>query len=368
MPKSSTGRSIATVVIAALGASAGLLAAPSVQGVAPPTYTFTDLGTPGGNRSIATAINNVGQVVGYGSTDPSSFSHAFIWQNGIITPLDDDGAASSQALDINDAGAIVGAASFSRSEDTGVFWPGQNGQPIALGSLGPLNVSTYANAINNAGAITGNSNTENFFSPFHAFLWQNGVMRDLGTLGGRSSSGKAINNAGAIAGFAGVQSNEPHAALWQNGLVTDLGTLGGARSGANDINDRGAVVGESRLADGTSDRAFLWQNGAMRDLGTLGGDNSIAHAINEANAIVGAAETTTGETHAVLWSNGSPLDLNSVLPPGSPWTLVEANDINEDGEIVGVGEINGQERAFLLTPTVDPPPAMRRLYLPLLPR
>jgi probable HAF family extracellular repeat protein len=77
----------------------------------------------------------------------------------------------------------------------------------------------------------------------HAFLWENGVMTDLGTLGSGGSSGaNAINPAGQVVGYSGPPGNE-HASLWEKGVVTDLGTLGGPFSQAYDINPAGQVVG-----------------------------------------------------------------------------------------------------------------------------
>jgi probable HAF family extracellular repeat protein len=355
MNKLSIGRALAALALALVGLPVALSAMPAAQGAAVPAYTITDLGTLGGDESVATAINNVGQVVGYSQTSPSSFSHAFVWEDGVISPLDDENAISSQALDINDAGQVVGEISFTRLESSAVLW--DDGERVDLGTLGQTPVQAVANGINNAGQITGNSTTEDFFSPFHAFLWQNGNLEDLGTLGGRSSSGEAINQAGQIVGFALDENNNPHAALWENGTIIDLGTLGGSRSGANDINNKGQIVGGSELADETTNQAFVWQNGTMSGLAGLGGDRSFANAINETGQIVGFAETADGEWRAVLWQQNTIIDLNTLLPADSPWTLTVANDINDAGAIVGVGLLDGLERAFLLTPEQKPEPS-----------
>ena len=85
----------------------------------------------------------------------------------------------------------------------------------------------------------------------HAFLWQAGVMQDLGTLQGGASAAVAINKGGDVAG-----SSDGHAFLWTRGTMIDLGTLGGPNSRATAINVSGRVVGTSGTADGT-DHAFV---------------------------------------------------------------------------------------------------------------
>jgi len=114
------------------------------------------------------------------------------------------------------------------------------------------------------------------------------------------------------------------------------------------------VVGLSDLPGDTTFHAFLWQNGVMRDLGTLPGDvASLADAINSKGQVVGRSVDMDGNNRAFLWQNGVMTDLNTLIPADSPLFLIQANDNNSRGQIVGFAlQIStGEVHAFLATPT-----------------
>jgi probable HAF family extracellular repeat protein len=173
---------------------------------------------------------------------------------------------------------------------------------------------------------------------------------DLGTLGEQftTSEARAVNQRGQIVGDSFLAGLGPeHAFLWSNGSMRDLGTLGGLTSDATDINDRGQVVGVSATAAGEQ-HAFLWADGSMRDLGTLGGATSVAQAINDRGQVLGTSDTATEGQHVFLWEHGSMRDLG--LPPGTT-----ANDLNEHGQLTGGHPAYRLERGHLVELQPDDP-------------
>jgi probable HAF family extracellular repeat protein len=143
-----------------------------------------------------------------------------------------------------------------------------------------------------------------------------------------------------------------HPFLWDQGVLRDLGTFGGDNGNALWVNDDGVVVGQADVVGSQEHHAFLWTQGVMNDLGTLDGDScSVAWAINSKGQVVGTSDQCIAAPRAFLWERGQIIDLNVFVPPSSDLTLVEPHYINERGEITGNAVLsNGDLRAFLLIP------------------
>ena len=127
------------------------------------------------------------------------------------------------------------------------------------------------------------------------------------------------------------------------------------------MNDAGEVVGFSDTATGapTLTDAFLWRNGRMTDIGTLGGDCfSGAFGINAKGQVVGQSISCDFTVFtAFLWQDDQIIDLNVFVPAGSGLMLNEVEEINDHGEIFGIGTLpNGDARAFLLIPVGEDDP------------
>jgi probable HAF family extracellular repeat protein len=290
-------------------------------------FTVTDLGTVGGYYSAGTAINDLGQVVGYSETADHSSVHAFLWsKSGGMQDLTPGPGVNnwSYASGINIVEQVVGVASF----------------PV------PANNSTcFAQCFQS-----------------HAFLWTKATgMQDLGTLGNYSAA-HGINIKREIVGDTAVTGgNSLDPFLWtKSGVMQDLGTLGGCESQAEGITDFGQVVGGSTIEGcGGIRHAFLWtKQTGMQSLGTPPGTSfGGPGAINWFGIVVGAACPqpclSQESVHAFMWSESTGwVDLNSLIPTDSGWTLENASGINAWGQITGQGFINGQYHAFLLTPNI----------------
>lgn len=314
-------------------------------------YKLEDLGTLGGNMSIAYGINDSGQVVGESKTS-EGYRRGFLYSNGTMSDI---GALvnESVAYSINNSGQITGWAYVSGDTIYHAFLY-ENGIMRDLGTLGGLTSIGYC--INNNGQIVGSSIPYNYIWEY-AFLYENNVMSNLGVLGsGAESVAYGINDYGQIAGCSQTQGNfVARAFLYENGLMIDLGTFGGQMSCATGINNSGQIVGCAYYSD-TIYHAFIYENNVMYDIGTLGGTNSYAEEINESGDIIGTSATENNEWHAFLYTNGIMYDLNDLLIQSqSGWRIIEVFDIDNFGNIVGYG-INqlGETRAIYLQQIPEP--------------
>jgi probable HAF family extracellular repeat protein len=337
-------------------------------------YYVANLGTLGGptGSSYAQAVNADGQVVGY-ATDSGGIEHAFLYSAG--TGMQDLGvvlgASRSWATGINGSRQVVGYLSYSDAGSdnyTGFLYS----VPDGVKNLGTLDGGTYSVAlgINTFGQVVGYADNSKGDRRAVSLAGPDDKLKDLGTLGGRSSVASAIDNhgidTGQIVGWSETSTGRTHAFLFTvSGGMQDVGTLPGAPVGgysmAHATNDNWLVVGESSSASGAA-HAFLFNpmlGGpiAMRDLGVLsGGMASCALGINNNVQVVGwSAYDASGAHHAFLCSNGSMIDLNSAISQTLGWTLTDATAVNSAGQIVGFGTIgkSGGARAFLLTPALS---------------
>jgi uncharacterized membrane protein len=302
------------------------------------SYTITDLGAlPGATTSTAVDINNAGQIVG------NSGGYGFLWENGAMQSLGAlPGADSSAAARINNGGQVVGSSGGSA-----FLW--QGGAMQNLGGL-PGAASSSAFGINDLGQVVGGSGG-------HAVLWQSGTIQELATPSGHyGSSATAINNLGQIAGTSNwsgpcMNCNKTYGVVWQNGTATPSTFLPqGAyeeRVSVSRINDSGQVVGTSNQTE-PLERMVGYVKGSGGP--TTFPFHSSASGLNELGQVVGTQPAGPSAVGAFLWHSDTGMQaLFPMIVNGSGWSINPV-DINDHGWIVGTGTYDGLSRGFLLTP------------------
>ncbi len=300
-----------------------------------PSYTLTDLGPKGNPLSEANYVNNNGFVAGI-ATVTGGAQHAMLWYEGISGDIGVPGLGgpNSGAGGVNESGLAVGGAETSSKDPNNENFCGYG---TGLQCL--------------------------------VFLWQNGVITQLPTLGGVNAGYGSINNLGEVAGYAenktrdskcpsgvalngsGPQVLDYEAVIWGPGAgeIRQLSPLHGDTVGvAFWINDKGQAVGMSGTCantqlpgPGASAHAVLWENGSVTDLGNLGGTanpallgvGNAALAINNRGQVVGTSALSGNTTHhAFLWTWDTGMrDLGTL-----PGDIVSAGlGINNRGEVIG---------------------------------
>jgi probable HAF family extracellular repeat protein len=360
-----------SLTVAIAGVLVLLLASPAH---AQRTYTVTDLGAVAGAiLTNPTDINNRGEAA---VTSILSFRRprprfGFVSQDGKMTLLPALGGQFTFAFAISDSGVVAGSATLAGDRIThAAIWDGDFTQATDLGTLGGS--TSAALWLNNGRQVVGDSALANE-TDFHAFLWDRGVMTDLGALGGSFSFAFAINDGGLIVGQSDTTTDiDPvfglptfHGFIWDRGVLSDVGEIFGGRFNyTQSVNNRGDIVGAADLAGDQTGHAFMLRHGSLIDLGTVPGDtNSAALAVNNRGQVVGLSALAFGDPsfgppvnnfqcpcHAAIWEDGKAFDLNTLIPAGSGWQLGNALGINDHGQIVGSGLFNNEFRAFLLTP------------------
>jgi probable HAF family extracellular repeat protein len=355
------------------------------------SYKITDLGTNNSkdNFSMAMGLNNQGWAENMdGFVNPPennlfttvSRGRAVINIDGLNIDLGTLGKPDGNSWinwgGINDRGEAVGMSETADLDPNGedvcgfgtyltcvpFLW--QNGHMSALPTVGGNN--GQASAINNRGEVVGfaeTANTDPTCPPaptISPVLWEKGHAQPL-PLVGTDPDGFAngINDQGQAVGYSGSCIAAKHAVMWENGTAFVLQDLGGTRSNvAYVINNLGQIAGKVRSADGTHFVAALWQpDGTLTIHEPLPGDlDAFATGINNLGQVVGNDfDSNFNWSHGFIWQNGVMTDLNTLIPADSNLSVISASNINERGQISGMAwVVNGPDagniHAYLATP------------------
>ena len=326
-------------------------------------YTVTDLGALNCcfdwyAASAALAVNAQGDVAGVTSspTDPQRMV-PFLYHDGTMTALSDD---PGSATGINDAGQVTGSV-VPPGLLGGHAFVYQNGLFTDIGTLPGYSNEPYAvpYAINNSGTIVGDSNNA-------AFVYENGTMSIVKRLSARTAY--AINDIGDVVGLLEtVRAGSPHSDkgfLFSGNSLREIGTLDGDTNSVSvplGINHARQIVGVAWKNGNSEERAFLWENGVFTELPLLepplGYDihYSLATAINNRGDIIGESNASQ-----FVYRDGALIDLNRAIEKdaGGIWPGIwRVSAINDAGQIAGTCYFGGDAaHACLLTPVMPSPP------------
>jgi len=337
---------------------------------AQPSYFVTELPVPAGYESSAPyQINDQGFVAGI--SDRGSEQVATIWKSGTVKVLGKlDKGTYSTATAINSIGAVTGDGDDGDGRPLG--WVTSNGKLVNFFSNNGGN--TRPIAITDTGVI-GGYYVKGFDSVWRSAIWKidakdprKSIKTDLPILPGSdpltsNAVAFAFNKTLEAAGYVTNSTISQHATFWKNDAahtIVDLGVFGSDwTSLAYSLNDLGQVVGTSHPPFGS--RPVMWQNDAAHtavELPLLPGDNyGEALLINRNGTIFGWSALSepgtwnVGPSRLVIWSDGVPYELQSLLAPSAAdWTINNVMSINNLGQMAALATRNGVMRAVVLNP------------------
>jgi probable HAF family extracellular repeat protein len=316
--------------------------------------------------SAAYGIDETGRAVGAGLLPGSTQVLPVLFEDGTpqvlpILPGDDSG----YAFGVGDSGIVVGSSSVTLPDGAGstiqyhpVVWT--LGLPTDLRTLvtvGDARGLQSALGIAPSGMIVGGS-IEPTLGVQRGYVFMDGVVADLGALNG-SPIGRTyparIGASEIVVGGSESSNGFDHAFRWARGSMTDLHVLGGIAGGTSrafDVNRFGVVCGAADFTDDSSDAtaAAVWSSDAAVDLGPPGAGASWAAGLNDFGVVVGSALLPGGTSTAFRWKGGVVEDLQDLIDPASGWQLSSAEDVDNNGRIVGLGIHDGMARPYVLTP------------------
>lgn len=333
-------------------------------GAGTPLYHLRVVTAPGASSVQALDINDAGQLVGQ-YLDADFNGQAAFWDaDGTAHVLGLPGIGDGTAYAINNKGQIVGSFMDYENPVAGLLWNAKMPEvPTNLSGDPGVNVSPAD--INDAGVVVGG-----FGLPAHsrAFVWtQQAGLVDYGvadeTVEFQQARWSAVNASGKLVGGWNVHSSDIHATVGVVGTPAVLPMSAMAAefaSSAVGVNASGIAVGVGLAVDTPSLVPVVFANdGSYSEIpgATLDQGNGCAAAINDSGVIVGSAGIGTASGcapghRAWVYRDGTVYDLYDVVDDHADFASFQiGHAINAAGEIVGSGlTADGDVASFVLTP------------------
>jgi probable HAF family extracellular repeat protein len=262
------------------------------------------------------------------------------------------GFAQSEVRRSNRSGQIVGFEIGSDSDSSLAFVYTNTKVTVLPGR------HSKAYAINDSRQIVGESSVKGK-KPVSPVLWQNGTVIDLG--GCCSGVARGINNHGQVVGDMYDQEGRYRAFLWEHARGIRYFGQPDSYSSAIAINDSGHVL----LQEPESGVFLYLAEGKRVPMEVPKGLPADPRALNNTDVIVGAFGLFSDVYRAFIWDEKHGFhDLNDLIAARSGWKLETATGINDLGQIVGVGDHNGDEDAGFLLVAEDSDPKKSAEHLP----
>ena len=221
---------------------------------------FIDIGLlPGFTNSEAVAINENGWVCGYLS---GVNSQAFIWQDNRMALLNLPIGPNSMANDISDSGLVCGWMGQAWTTIASAFiYDSSTGETVNVGTPLPGTTNADATAVNSLGNICGRSGEwcGEFAFCYRGFFWSKGNVQELGVLPGFDRCiPKDLNDSNIVVGFCDTHFGNTRAFVWRNGVMYRLSDLVyppqptlNIRE-ATAINNAGQIAGQAGIPGGNA--------------------------------------------------------------------------------------------------------------------
>ena len=285
--------------------------------------SITNLGPLGGVNSYAYGINDNGQIVGY--IDTTNGARAFIYGDGGVTNLGTLGGTNSFGFGVNNSNLVVGSSSTAAEAKHAFLW--QNGVITNLNDAVPAGSGWELNdarGINNSGKIVGWGVTN---GQEQAFLYSNGQITKIGVLaGGTNSFAFGINNSNAIVGASTLTNGLTKAFVWKNGNLTNLDQLLPPNFNwdlreARGINDRGEIVGWG-VTNGQEHAFLLSPNTPPSVAVTNPANNAVLAGPLTINIGASASDVDGNVAKVEFYSSATKLGEDASEPYGFAWLNV----------------------------------------------